>query len=245
MPSRILREGILTSEPVNSLLPEAELFYRRLMSVVDDFGRYYASPKLLRPACYPLQIDRISEQDIERWLTACEWTEPQILARYEVQGKQYLEMVNLKDGRSRTSKFPANPDSHVRADVTDSDSDSDSKTDSDSGIPFSNLIPPSLLSSAEFPPAWTEWAEHRREIRAKLTERAAKKTLAEMDEWGVDRSVAAINHSIAQGYRGCFEPKGNQRSAPSVTDELDAVRKPPSEEVLRMAREAQMGVGDE
>lgn len=35
MPSRILREGILTSERVNALAPLEELFYRRLMSVVD------------------------------------------------------------------------------------------------------------------------------------------------------------------------------------------------------------------
>jgi hypothetical protein len=42
MPVRILREGILTSERVDTLSPAAEVFYRRLMSVVDDFGRFSA-----------------------------------------------------------------------------------------------------------------------------------------------------------------------------------------------------------
>ena len=36
MPNRILREGILTSERVNALSWEAEVFYRRLMSAVDE-----------------------------------------------------------------------------------------------------------------------------------------------------------------------------------------------------------------
>ena len=39
MPSRILREGINTSPKVNALSPMAELFYRRLMTVADDYGR--------------------------------------------------------------------------------------------------------------------------------------------------------------------------------------------------------------
>ena len=71
MPNRILREGILTSEAVNSLNWAEEVFYRRLHSVVDDFGRYYAAPKLLRAACYPLHIDKVSDSDIGKWLTAC------------------------------------------------------------------------------------------------------------------------------------------------------------------------------
>ena len=43
MPNRILRDTILRSERVARLSPTAELFYRRLMSVADDYGRYYAN----------------------------------------------------------------------------------------------------------------------------------------------------------------------------------------------------------
>ena len=71
MPNRILREGILTSERVNSLDWDAEVFYRRLMSVVDDFGRYVADPRLLRAALYPLQIEKVRDSNITRWLDAC------------------------------------------------------------------------------------------------------------------------------------------------------------------------------
>jgi hypothetical protein len=59
MPNRVLREGILTSERVNALDWPAEVFYRRLMSVVDDFGRYWAKPELLRAGLYPLHHDKV------------------------------------------------------------------------------------------------------------------------------------------------------------------------------------------
>ena len=71
MPSRIVREGILTSERVNSLTPHAELFYRRVMSVVDDYGRFSANLSLLRASCYPLKLDSVKEDSIKKHLAEC------------------------------------------------------------------------------------------------------------------------------------------------------------------------------
>ena len=42
------------------------------MSVVDDYGRTDAHPTLLRSACYPLIIDKVSEKDVKKHLTECE-----------------------------------------------------------------------------------------------------------------------------------------------------------------------------
>jgi hypothetical protein len=57
VPNRILRDGILTSEAVASLDWASEVFYRRLYSIVDDYGRHEAGHQLLRAKCYPLQTD--------------------------------------------------------------------------------------------------------------------------------------------------------------------------------------------
>ena len=109
MPNRILREGILTSEAVNALNWAEEVFYRRLHSVVDDFGRYYASPKLLRAACYPLHIDKVSDSDIGKWLTACV-TAALVRVYPASDGKRYLEVMNFKQQvRAKDSKFPQMP----------------------------------------------------------------------------------------------------------------------------------------
>ena len=109
MPSRILREGILTSERVDSLASWAsEVFYRRLMSVIDDFGRYYANPSLLRAACYPLRLDKVSNADVEKWLADC--ARAALVSTYEVDGKRYLQMLDFRQQeRAKHSKFPAPP----------------------------------------------------------------------------------------------------------------------------------------
>ncbi len=107
MPSRLLRDGILDSERVCSLSWLAELFYRRLMSVVDDFGRFDGRPSMLKSRAYPLQTDRVREADISRWLAECE--KAGLIALYEANGKPYVVLFRLGKPRAEASKFPAPP----------------------------------------------------------------------------------------------------------------------------------------
>lgn len=105
MPDRIVRAGILTSDPVNGLSWAAEVFYRRLFSVVDDFGRYDGRPTLLRAHLYPLKIDRVSDADVCKWLTEC--VNAGIVSVYQVSGLQYLEVLKFGQRvRAETSKWP-------------------------------------------------------------------------------------------------------------------------------------------
>ena len=107
MPNRILREGILTSERVASLDWAAEVFYRRLHSIVDDYGRYEAGHQLLRAKCYPLQTDTVRVADIARWMAACQ--KSGLLLVYAVNGKQYLEVQDFGQQQRTASKYPAPP----------------------------------------------------------------------------------------------------------------------------------------
>ncbi|WP_174958620.1 conserved phage C-terminal domain-containing protein [Burkholderia aenigmatica] len=117
MPVRILREGILTSERVDLLSAEGEVFYRRLMSVVDDFGRYSANPKLLRAACYPLRLDTVKDADIAVWLGEAE--SAGLITLYEVSAKQYLELVDFRQQvRAKESKYP-NPTANAKQPLAD------------------------------------------------------------------------------------------------------------------------------
>jgi hypothetical protein len=105
MPNRILREGILSSERVNTLSAPAEVFYRRLMSVVDDFGRFYAKPELLRAACFPLKLDKVGNPDIGKWIL--ETREAALVRTYTVDRKEYLELIDFRQQvRAKDSKFP-------------------------------------------------------------------------------------------------------------------------------------------
>lgn len=113
MPNRIVREGILTSARIAKLGWPEEVFYRRLLSVVDDFGRYYADHGLLRAACYPRQLTKVSDSDIGKWLTAC--VNAALVRVYPASdGESYLEVLDFgQQVRAKKSKFPDMPSTCV------------------------------------------------------------------------------------------------------------------------------------
>jgi len=105
MPSRIVRDGILTSTSVDSLSESAEVFYRRLHSVVDDYGRFFAHPQLLRAHCYPLKLDKVTDKKIKCALDEC--MKAKLITVYEDEGKMYLQVEKFDQTiRIKRSKFP-------------------------------------------------------------------------------------------------------------------------------------------
>ncbi|MEO7387411.1 MAG: hypothetical protein ABIX37_10780 [Gammaproteobacteria bacterium] len=107
MPNRIIREGILSSERIASLGWAEEVFYRRLMSIVDDYGRTDANLQLLRSRCYPLQTDDVRTADISRWMAACQ--KAGLILGYEVADKCFVEVNNFGQQQRTASKFPNPP----------------------------------------------------------------------------------------------------------------------------------------
>ena len=136
MPTRILREGIITSEPVNKLSAEAEILYRRLMSVVDDYGRYYAHSSIIRANCYPLQLDKVSESSVKQSLIECK---SNALLFIYGDGK-YVQLLKFKQQARAESKFPEPTNDEllnncISLDLlkcSDSETDAKSKTDAKS-----------------------------------------------------------------------------------------------------------------
>jgi hypothetical protein len=115
MPNRILREGILTSARINQLTPEEEVFFRRLMSVVDDYGRYEAHNAILRAAMYPLRLDKVRETTVEQRLAAC--ARARLLHLYEAGGKKYLQILDFKQQTRSKSRYPEPPNTRCAADA--------------------------------------------------------------------------------------------------------------------------------
>ena len=63
---------------------------------------------------------------------------------------------------------------------------------------------PPCLDTADFRAAWRSWAQHRIEKKQRLTPTAMGKQLKRLEAMGHDRAVAAIEHSISNGYTGIF-----------------------------------------
>ena len=107
MPNRIIRAGINSSDRVNQLDYAEEVFYRRLMTAVDDYGLFDARPSILRAQLYPLRIDRVREADISRWLAACE--KAGLILLYEAEFKPYLWVRDTQWTGRAEPKFPLPP----------------------------------------------------------------------------------------------------------------------------------------
>ncbi len=104
MPNRILREGILTSRPIASLTDDGEIFYRRLMSIVDDYGRFECDLDILRARLFPLVLDRWPVARIKAALEEC-----RDLIQIYGEGKMYLQIKNFRQKTRSPSKCPDPP----------------------------------------------------------------------------------------------------------------------------------------
>jgi hypothetical protein len=66
------------------------------------------------------------------------------------------------------------------------------------------------LDCSEFATAWEDWQAHRKSLRKPLTPQSISEQLKQFGEWGVQRSIEAIRHSIKNGWQGVFEPTSQQ-----------------------------------
>lgn len=105
MPNRILRD-CTDSEKINQLDAYAERFFYRLIMIVDDYGRFYAHPGLLKAKMFPFLLDKIREADISRWKAEC--LKAGLIALYEIAGKEYLQIEDFRQRLDKAKeKFPS------------------------------------------------------------------------------------------------------------------------------------------
>ncbi len=106
MPSRILKDSILTDKAFNSLTLTEESIYHRLLVSADDYGIFYADPILLLRILYPRKTD-ITEEVIREGLDHME--EAGIIIRYTAEGEDYLKICSWENNqrlRNSRHKFP-------------------------------------------------------------------------------------------------------------------------------------------
>lgn len=103
MPSRIIREGITTSEPLSFVSFEAETLFYRLLVTADDFGLYDGRPVIVRARCMPLRD--VTAAQVDGWLR--ELAEYALIVLYEVDGRPYLAIPKFKQRtRNAAPKYP-------------------------------------------------------------------------------------------------------------------------------------------
>ncbi len=234
MPDRILRKGIIDSEAVNKLSWAGEVFYRRLMSVADDYGRFDGRESLLRANLYPVKLNQVSDADVGKWLHEC--CSADLVSVYQVEGKPFV-VIHKFDQRLRAmrSKFPA-PPSHVGNLLTDvrkvppesesriENRDSDLETESDKQPAVAEVKKKVLKKAEPEPPielpwdsenfkqvwaAWKEyrWREKRQKFKTQVSELAQLKHLHDLAGGDELTSIAIIEQSIGNTWTGLFQLK--------------------------------------
>lgn len=107
MPNRILKDSICTSPNIDALSRDAEVFFYRLLVQCDDYGRMDARPAILRAKCYPLQIDKVTQDDVKQWFD--ELVRARLVIPYSVDGADFLQMRTWERHqqiRAKRSKYP-------------------------------------------------------------------------------------------------------------------------------------------
>ena len=80
---------------------------------------------------------------------------------------------------------------------------------------------PIELARPEFLELWELWLQYRREeLRRPVTPISAKMSLKALSKMGLERAIAAIEHTIANGWQGIREPDlpRGMHEAPRVAD---------------------------
>ncbi len=131
-------------------------------------------------------------------------------------------LLNQTD-KQNASKTQAKPQAKRKQKPTPSSSSSSSSSSSDKKkTPPPPL--PSALDSREFRSAWDDWVGHRKEIRKPLTPTCIKQQLAKMADWGQERSIVAMRHTMAMGWQGLREPEiATQATRGSPEPDYDAI----------------------
>lgn len=104
MPQRFLKPGITTSKKWNALDWIGQSFYIRLITLVDDFGRYEADPILLRSHAFPRHDDITCKQVF----ALCEQLQTTGMVDFysHPNGKEYLQMLNWHEKPRSSSRYP-------------------------------------------------------------------------------------------------------------------------------------------
>lgn len=76
-----------------------------------------------------------------------------------------------------------------------------------SGFDASAVALPEEIRNEEMQDAWVRWTRHRLEIKKPLKPTQCEAQFQQFVEWGVRRSVIAINHTIKNGWQGLREPE--------------------------------------
>lgn len=216
MPTRYLKPGVRDSEAIESLSPNAEILYYRLIVTVDDFGRYDARPSMVKAACFPIR-ESMTASKVEALLK--ELSEHGLVVVYQVDGKPYMQLCKWDNvPRAKESKYPALESECMQmyADVCNTNTDAPltvtvTKTETVTKTGNRKQETAHECAQPEYPAgldvsAWDRWVDYRKGIGKPLKPVSWPAAMQAMAKHTQNQS-AVVDQSIAAGWQGLFALK--------------------------------------
>ena len=218
MPNRVIREGFLDSEKINSLSDQEQIFYIRLLLVVDDYGRYDARPELIKSRCYPVTDKR--QSIVSTMLTKL--NKVGLLVLYNVDNKNYLEICNYNQRlRQKREKYPApnigviveclTDDSYVRPESNPIQSESEKNIETN----------PNPKELNNFDIAFNDFRDMRKKIKKAMTPRAEELILIELNKLAPENEneqIQILNKSTMNDWQGVFPLNKDKKKVGIIYD---------------------------
>lgn len=101
MPTRMLRDGLLTSPSLAWTSPRAQDAFPRFLLLADDFGCFDANPRVLVGRGWPLRPD-VTEADIAAWLD--EYVQVGMLQIWDDNGHRYGFLTGWTGPNGQTAR---------------------------------------------------------------------------------------------------------------------------------------------
>lgn len=212
MPQRFLKPGLIASSKWDSLAWITQSFYIRLITLVDDFGRYEANPNLIRSMAFPLREDIRASQVSALCI---ELQDAQLAIFYKANGKEYMQLLNWTEKpRADSSKYPPFDNTCEQMFATDSkcypsSSSSSSSSSTKRLFALKELKIPDDLNQERFVKAWEDWVSFRvKQGGCKDWKDLFERQLKRCQEWGIDKAIQSIEKSRNNHWKGLFETQG-------------------------------------
>lgn len=209
---RTVKPEFWSSEQVMECSRDARLLFIGIWNFADDYGNHPASPKTIKALVLP--GDEVDSSTVQGWLD--ELSANGLLAYYDHSGKRYLHICGWKHQKIEkpTRKHPAYAEAEKKdEEEADPDEEGDSLPSApDSTGPQKSAKP----KAAKFDPltarpanvseqAWSDWCQHRREIRKPLTAKTCEQQAKALE--GHPSPDAVLRQSISNGWTGIFPEK--------------------------------------
>ena len=147
MPNRLLKDSITHSREIDSLSWFQEVCFYRLMVKVDDFGRYYADPQIVKSDLFPTK-ENLTKGAVSDALEKLESVG--LIERYNVGGLDYLHICKWdlhQQRRATKSKFPLPDDDNGYQLISDDINGNQSISDDNNCPRIRNRIRNSIIDN--------------------------------------------------------------------------------------------------